>query len=65
MRLNRSQISIYLMLEVVGKLVETEMYRAERTIKQVMFTVIIASKNSELSRKLVDWLTMFMSMVGK
>ena len=45
MRLNRSQISIYLIVEVVGKLVETEMYRAERTIIQVMFTVMMASKN--------------------
>ena len=49
-RPNRSQMSIYLMLEVVGKLLETEIYRADSTIMQVMFTIMMASKNSELSK---------------
>ena len=44
MRLKRSQTSIFLMMEVAGKLLDTEMKRAERTIKLVMLTVMMASK---------------------
>ena len=44
MRLKRSQTSIFLITEVAGKLLDTEMKRAERTIKLVMLTVMMASK---------------------
>ena len=44
MRLERSQTSTFLMPEVAGRLPETEMKRAERTMRLVMLTVMMASR---------------------